>query len=79
MLVLVLLPMVIDYFNGYTCVCIFGIAAEIKIMEEPSLVFPCWWFGFIRLPLVIYKSQDCVIEEKDLRHQRFSQQFSETT
>jgi hypothetical protein len=41
-LVLVLLPMVIDYF---------GIAAQIKIMGEYSLVFSGLWFGiYFRLP-----------------------------
>jgi hypothetical protein len=39
MLVLVLLPMLIDYFNGYARACSLGIAAPIKIMEEPSSVF----------------------------------------
>jgi hypothetical protein len=38
-LVLVLLSMVIDYFNDCTCICRLGIAAQIKIMGEPSLVF----------------------------------------
>jgi hypothetical protein len=28
----------------------FSIAAQIKIMGEPSLVFSGQWFGFIRLP-----------------------------
>jgi hypothetical protein len=55
MLVLVLLPMLIDYFNGCTCVCSLGIAAQIKIMGEPSLVFIDLWFGFIRLPSKKYK------------------------
>jgi hypothetical protein len=44
-LVLVLLPMVIDYFNGYTRAHSLGIAAQIKIMGEPSLVFSGLWFG----------------------------------
>jgi hypothetical protein len=38
-LVLVLLPMVIDYFNGCARARSLGIAAQIKIMGEPSLVF----------------------------------------
>jgi hypothetical protein len=55
MLVLVLLPMVIDYFNGYARAYSLGIAAQIKIMGEPSLVFSGHWFHFIRLPSVKYK------------------------
>jgi hypothetical protein len=55
MLVLVLLPMLIDYFNGYACVCSLGIAAQIKIMGEPSLVFTGLWFGFIWLSSKKYK------------------------
>jgi hypothetical protein len=39
MLVLVLLPMLIDYFNDCACARSLGTAAQIKIMEEPSLVF----------------------------------------
>jgi hypothetical protein len=36
---LVLLPMAIDYFNGCALARSLGIAAQIKIMGEPSLVF----------------------------------------
>jgi hypothetical protein len=43
-LVLVLLPMVIDYFNGCARARSLGIAAQ-KIMGEPSLVFSVIWFG----------------------------------
>jgi hypothetical protein len=32
-----------------------GIAAQIKIMGEPSLVFTGLWFGFLQLSLEIYK------------------------
>jgi hypothetical protein len=32
-----------------------GIAAKIKIMGEPSLVFIGLWFSFIRLPSKKYK------------------------
>jgi hypothetical protein len=46
--VLVLLPMLIDYFNGCACARSLGIVTQIKIMGEPSLVFT--WFGSIRLP-----------------------------
>jgi hypothetical protein len=38
--------MVIDYFNGCTCARSLGIAAQIKIIGEPSLVFLGQWFGF---------------------------------
>jgi hypothetical protein len=54
-LVLVLLPMVIDYFNGCARARSLGIGAQIKFMGEPSLVFLGQWFGFIRLPSEKYK------------------------
>jgi hypothetical protein len=54
-LVLVLLPMLIDYFNSCTRACSLGIAAQIKIMGEPSLVFTGLWFGSIWLPPEKYK------------------------
>jgi hypothetical protein len=54
-LVLVLLPMVIDYFNGYVRARSLGTAAQIKSMGEPSLVFTGLWFGFLQLPSKIYK------------------------
>jgi hypothetical protein len=38
-LVLVLFPMLIDYFNSYARAHSLGFAAQIKIMREPSLVF----------------------------------------
>jgi hypothetical protein len=38
-LVLVLLPMWIDYFNGCTRARSLGIVAQVKIMGEPLLVF----------------------------------------
>jgi hypothetical protein len=44
--------MVIDYFNGRTRACSLDIAAQIKIMEELSLVFSGLWFcTYLRLPL----------------------------
>jgi hypothetical protein len=46
MLVLVLLPMLIDYFNGCARACSIGIASQIKIMGEASLVFTGLWFWF---------------------------------
>jgi hypothetical protein len=45
MLVLILLPMWINYFNGCTRAYSLGIAAQIKIMGEPSLVFTDLWLG----------------------------------
>jgi hypothetical protein len=35
----------IDYFNGYARARSLDIAAQIKIMGEPLLVFTCLWFG----------------------------------
>jgi hypothetical protein len=55
MVVLVLLPMLIDYFNGCARARNLDIAALIKIMREPSLVFTGLWFGLIRLPSKKYK------------------------
>jgi hypothetical protein len=54
--------MVIDYFNGCVCACGLGITAQIKIMEEPSLVFLCLWYG-IYLLLPPENIQDCVMKE----------------
>jgi hypothetical protein len=55
-LVLVLLPMWIDYFNGCARALSLGIAAQIKIMGEPSLVFTGLWFGiYVGLPSEKYK------------------------
>jgi hypothetical protein len=56
--------MVIDYFNGCARACSLDTAAQIKIMEESSLVFSGLWFG-IYLQLPLGKAQDCVIEEKN--------------
>jgi hypothetical protein len=39
--------MVIDYFNGCARTRSLGIAAQIKIMGEPSLVFSGHWFNFL--------------------------------
>jgi hypothetical protein len=54
-LVLVLLPMLIDYFNGCARTRSLGIADQIKIMGEPLLVFIGLWFGSIRLASEKYK------------------------
>jgi hypothetical protein len=55
-LVLVLLPIWIDYFNGCACARSLGIAAQTKIMGEPPLVFTCLWFGiYLGLPSEMYK------------------------
>jgi hypothetical protein len=53
--VLALLPMLIDYFNSCACARSLGIAAQIKIMGEPSLVFTGLLFGSIWLPSKKYK------------------------
>jgi hypothetical protein len=42
-LVLVLMSMLVNYFND-TRPCSFGIAAQSKVMGEASLVFTCLWF-----------------------------------
>jgi hypothetical protein len=55
MLVLVLLPMLIDYFNSCARACSLSIAAQIKIIGGPLLVFTGLWFGFIQLPSEKYK------------------------
>jgi hypothetical protein len=46
----------IDYFNGCARARSLGIAAQIKIMGESSLVFTGLWFGIhLRLPSQKYK------------------------
>jgi hypothetical protein len=48
--------MVINYFNGCTRAPRLGIAAQIKIMGEPLLVFLGLWFGiYLRLSPGMYK------------------------
>jgi hypothetical protein len=43
--------MLIDYFNGRACARDLGIAAQIKIIGESSLVFTGLWFGiYLGLP-----------------------------
>jgi hypothetical protein len=37
--------MLFDYSNGCTRVCSLGIAAQNKIMKEPSLMFAGLWFN----------------------------------
>jgi hypothetical protein len=44
-LMLVLLPILIYYFNGCARICSLDIAAQNKIMGEPLLVFTGLWFG----------------------------------
>jgi hypothetical protein len=73
-LVLILLQMVIDYVNGCARARSLGIAAQIKIIWEPSLVFTCLWFGFSSVAFI--NIQDCVIEEERVqRPQRFAYFF----
>jgi hypothetical protein len=51
------------------CACSLGIAAQIKIMGESSLVFIGLWFGFIRLPSEKYKIMSWKKKEfEDLEH-----------
>jgi hypothetical protein len=46
----------IDYFNGCVRARSLGIAAQIKIMGEPPLVFTGLWFGiYLGLPSEKYK------------------------
>jgi hypothetical protein len=72
-LVLVLLPMVIEYFNDSARACSLGTVVQIKIMRGPSLVFTCLWFGFLRLSLEIYKIVSCKKKEyEDLKDFLFS-------
>jgi hypothetical protein len=43
--------MLFDYFNDYARAHSLGIAAQIKIMGQPSLVLTGLWFGiFFELP-----------------------------
>jgi hypothetical protein len=51
-LMLVLLPMWIDYFNGCVRARSLGIAVQIKIMGEPPLVFTGLWFGIYHVLFV---------------------------
>jgi hypothetical protein len=44
-LVLVLLPMLVDYFNGCVCSHSLGIVAQIKNMGAPPLVFASIWYN----------------------------------
>jgi hypothetical protein len=54
--VLVLLPILIDYFNSSALARSLGIAAQIKIIGEPTLVFIGLWFGiYFGMPLEKYK------------------------
>jgi hypothetical protein len=63
MLMLVLLPMLIDYFNGCARARSLCIAAQIKIMGEPSLIFTGLWFSFTRLPSKKYKIMSWKMKE----------------
>jgi hypothetical protein len=66
--------MVIDYVNGCACAHSLGIAAQIKIIGEPSLVFTRLWFDFSSVAFI--NIQDCVIEEERVqRPQRFAYFF----
>jgi hypothetical protein len=69
MVVLVLLPMWINYFNGCTRAHSLDIAAQIKIMGKPSLVFTGLWFGiYLGLRSEKYKTVSWKKKEfKDLK------------
>jgi hypothetical protein len=58
-LVVLLLTMLVDYSNSRMSACSLDIAAQIKIMGEPFLMFTGLWFGIyvisIRLPSEKYK------------------------
>jgi hypothetical protein len=55
-LVLVFLPMVIDYFNGCVRACSLCITTQIKTIGEPSLIFSGLWFCiYLRLAPEKYK------------------------
>jgi hypothetical protein len=52
---LVFLLMLIDYFNSCMCERSLRIAAQIKIMKKPSLVFTYLWYViYLRLLPEIY-------------------------
>jgi hypothetical protein len=54
--VLILLPLLIDYFNGCARACSLSIATQIKIMRKPSLLFTGLGFGiYLGPPLEKYK------------------------
>jgi hypothetical protein len=65
-LVLILLPMVIDYFNDCTHVYSLGIAAQINIMGELSLVFIGLWFSCNRMSSVCHERRKSLKKLQDL-------------
>jgi hypothetical protein len=73
-LVLVFLPMLIEYFNGYVCARSFGIAYQIKTIGESSLVFLGLWFGNYlwlhskKYKIVSWNKKKCKIVSRDLDH-----------
>jgi hypothetical protein len=65
--VLVLLPMVIYYFNGCTRAHSLDITAQLKIMTEPSLVFLGLWFViYLQLPPEKYMIMS--LKKKEFEH-----------
>jgi hypothetical protein len=62
-LVLILLMMMIDYFNGCVCARSLRIAAQIKIIGEPSFTI---FRSMVMYPslAVFRKIQDCIMEEE---------------
>jgi hypothetical protein len=61
----------IDYFNGCARARSLGIAAQIKIMGEPPLVFTGVWFGiYLGLPSEKYKIVSW--KKKEFEDRRFA-------
>jgi hypothetical protein len=61
------LPIFDDYFSGCACACSLDIAAKIKNMREPPLVFKGVWFDIIIIIIILAafrKIQDYVIKEE---------------
>jgi hypothetical protein len=65
MLVLVLLPMLIDYFNGCARARSLGIAAQIKIMRETSLVLQV--YGSVLFGCLLKSTRLCHGRRKSLK------------
>jgi hypothetical protein len=65
MLMLVLLPMLIDYFNDYARARSLSTAAQIKIMGEPSLVY-LQVYGLILFGCLLKNTRLCHERRKSL-------------
>ena len=62
-LVLILLSMLVDYFNGYAVRVVLALRLKIKIIGKSLLVFTGLWFDVY---VIFYgrKEQDCVMEQE---------------